>query len=500
MVINQHHLCIGCMHEIEQKDICPNCGLKQTGYKPIPRCLIPGTQLAQRYVLGKVLGEGSFGITYIGYDKQLEMPVAIKEYYPSDLVSRDVVRGNDTDVYLYGENGQEEYRQRLEGFLREARRLTRFNQLHCIVSVRDFFYANNTAYMVMDCIAGESLKKYIMREGPMDAGEVLRIFRPILESLEKIHATGMIHRDISPDNLLFDEEHNLVMIDFGAAELQNTELTRTVAVIFKRGFSPEEQYRSHGKQGPWTDIYALCASMYYAMTGQEPDEAIQRTLEDSLLPLSEYDIHGLTNHQMNAIMQGMAVYASDRYQNVKQLYDRLYETETHGGSDRHTESEKQSSGRRWMLLVAGISVLLGLVVCMGYFFETEILSVMPDSGMESTQSVTTTQEQATAATETTTQEQATAATETTTQEQATAATETTTQEQTTAATETTTQEQTTAVAVTTSEQTTEPVRSTQTSETEAPKTTQASKKSAKKSTKKKKRTENPAEQMDGFID
>ncbi|MBD8972520.1 MAG: serine/threonine protein kinase [Clostridiales bacterium] len=249
---------------MQGKEVCPYCGLEQRSYTPIPRCLIVGTRLADCYVLGKVLGEGSFGITYIGWDSLLEIPVAIKGYYPSDLVSRDVVRGNDNSVYLFSGIEKEEYDSRLERFLKEARNLTRFNQLPSIVSVRDFFYANNTAYIVMDYIEGESLKAYIKREGAMDAREVLKVFRPILESLEKMHVTGIIHRDISPDNLLFDADHNLVLIDFGAAELQNAELTRTVTITFKRGFSPEEQYRSHGKQGPWTDIYALCASMYYA--------------------------------------------------------------------------------------------------------------------------------------------------------------------------------------------------------------------------------------------
>ena len=365
MEINNHHLCIGCMHELHSKEVCPYCGLEQRSYTPIPRCLIMGTRLADRYVLGKVLGEGSFGITYIGWDTLLEIPVAIKEYYPSDLVSRDVVRGNDTSVYLFSGIEKEEYEKRLERFLKEARNLTRFNQLPSIVSVRDFFYANNTAYIVMDYIEGESLKTYIKRQGAMDAKEVLNVFRPILESLEKMHVTGIIHRDISPDNLLFDENHNLVLIDFGAAELQNAELTRTVTITFKRGFSPEEQYRSHGRQGPWTDIYALCASMYYAMTGVAPDEAIQRTIEDKVEPLWDKQDIGITKEQSKAIMKGMSVHGEDRFQSVAALYQQLYQENADKAvngnrGDRAGKEPKNIPAKRILcicmilLLIAGI--------------------------------------------------------------------------------------------------------------------------------------------------
>ncbi len=324
MEIHNRHFCIGCMKELYNKEVCSYCGLEQKSYTPVPRCLIPGTRLADRYVLGKILGEGSFGITYIGWDELLTIPVAIKEYYPSDLVSRDVLRGNATDVYLYAGMEKKEYDKKLDKFLEEARNLTRFNHLKAIVSVRDFFYANNTAYIVMDYIRGESLKSYIKRNGAMEAKEVLRIFRPVLESLEKMHLTGILHRDISPDNLLFDEENNLVLIDFGSAELQNADLTRSITINFKRGFSPEEQYRTHGKQGPWTDVYALCTSMYYAMTGVVPDEAIQRTIEDRVKPLWQYKNIDLSNEQMRAVMKGMAVQGKNRYQNVTQLYYQLY--------------------------------------------------------------------------------------------------------------------------------------------------------------------------------
>lgn len=353
MEINNHHLCIGCMNPLHDKTICSYCGLEQKGYKPIPRCLIPGTRLQERYILGKVLGEGNFGITYIGYDVLLEMPVAIKEYYPADLVSRDMLRGNDQDVYLYSTIEQAEYDKRLEKFLGEARNLTRFNNLNAVVTVRDFFYANHTAYMVMDYVSGESLKSYIARTGAMSGGEVLKMFRPVIEALEKIHETGMIHRDISPDNLLIDEDGELVLIDFGAAELGNVELTKTLTITFKRGFSPEEQYRSLGKLGAWTDIYALCATMYYAMTAKAPDEAIQRTIEDRIIPLWEWKNIDLSVIQMKAIMKGMEVRAEDRVQSASELSHFLYD-------ESETVLHKEKTRKPFAYLIAGV---LLLVIC-----------------------------------------------------------------------------------------------------------------------------------------
>ena len=395
MEINNHHLCIGCMHELHSKEVCPYCGLEQRSYTSIPRCLIMGTRLADRYVLGKVLGEGSFGITYIGWDTLLEIPVAIKEYYPSDLVSRDVVRGNDTSVYLFSGIEKEEYEKRLERFLKEARNLTRFNQLPSIVSVRDFFYANNTAYIVMDYIEGESLKTYIKRQGAMDAKEVLNVFRPILESLEKMHVTGIIHRDISPDNLLFDENHNLVLIDFGAAELQNAELTRTVTITFKRGFSPEEQYRSHGRQGPWTDIYALCASMYYAMTGVAPDEAIQRTIEDKVEPLWDKPDIGITKEQSRAIMKGMSVHGEDRFQSVAALYQQLYreniDTAVNGNRGRHAGKEQRNIPVKRILCICMILLLVAGIIggSAGYrIWSRSKNRKYEDPGMQVTEQIT----------------------------------------------------------------------------------------------------------------
>ena len=327
MEIENRHLCIGCMSELNSDGICPSCQLVQKDYAPIPRCLVPGTILENRYYLGKVIGEGAFGITYIGWDSRLAIPVAVKEYYPSDLVSRDLVRGTDTNVYFFEKEGQETYQQQLKQFLDEARNLSRFNQVNGIVAVRDFFYANNTAYIVMDYIEGCSLKSYVKEHGPFSGDKTLQLMKPVMEALSKVHAIGLIHRDISPDNILMNERGELILVDFGAARMRNSELTRSMTVVFKRGYSPEEQYRARGKQGPATDVYSICATMYFMMTGKAPEEAIQRLLEDKTVPLKQFST-GLSSVQIDAITKGMAVQAKDRYPSLQDLMQDLYENET----------------------------------------------------------------------------------------------------------------------------------------------------------------------------
>lgn len=324
MKVGTLYLCIGCMHALNEAGECTYCGLNQREYSPVPRCLVPGTKLCDRYYIGKVLGEGSFGITYIGWDSVLTFPVAIKEYYPSDLVSRDTIRGGDTDVYIYQKQEAQEYQKQLDCFLAEAKNLSRFNRLKGIVSVRDYFTANNTAYIIMDYVPGINLKKYIKQNGPLPGEKVLELMRPVCENIDIIHRTGLIHRDISPDNLLLDDMGRLVLVDFGAARIRNAEMTKTMTVVFKAGYSPEEQYRSKGKQGAWTDIYSLCATMYYMITGNTPSDSIQRVLDDKVPSLVQMDDVSLSKRKKEAIMKGMAVRAEDRLQTMTELNEVLF--------------------------------------------------------------------------------------------------------------------------------------------------------------------------------
>ena len=356
MNIEGSNLCIGCMKPLGQTGRCSFCGMKQEDYNPIPRCLLPGTRLADRDILGKVLGEGSFGITYIGWDSRLQIPVAIKEYFPSEMVSRDVICGHGNKVYLYENAKKNHYEEDIKKFLNEAKCLSKFNEVEGIVSVLDFFYENETAYIVMQFIDGVSVKEYIKKNGKMDGKKVLNAMRPVLLALEKVHRTGIVHRDISPDNIMIRKDGSLVLIDFGAARMRNIDNTKTMTVLFKRGFSPEEQYRYKGRWGAYTDVYSISATMYYMLTGEAPTDSVIRALGDdmpSLLNMKELEI---STKQKKAVMKGMAVNAKNRWQSIRELYDAMYEEEQNitSGSGR----------RRGIAGIAGAAVL-GTAITIG---------------------------------------------------------------------------------------------------------------------------------------
>ena len=326
MKVNGRERCVGCMKPLTAEGRCAYCGLQQDKYRPIPRCLRPGMCLRDRYVLGRVLGEGSFGISYIAWDCLLDTVVAIKEYFPASLVSRHISEEDeDTNVYIYEKRESQKYQESLKKYLGEAKSLSAYYDLGGIVSVRDFFYANNTAYIVMGYVDGISVKEYVEKNGPIEGEKFLRMLEPVIQSLAKVHQTGVLHRDISPDNMLLTRDEKLVLIDFGAARKENINMTRSMTVVFKRGFSPEEQYRTRGQQGAWTDVYALCATAYYALTGKAPDESIQRVLEDDMPSLTEMTDVDLPMQQKRAFMKGMTVDFHHRYQTMDELYQGLYQ-------------------------------------------------------------------------------------------------------------------------------------------------------------------------------
>ena len=326
MKVNGRERCVGCMKPLTAEGRCAYCGLQQDKYRPIPRCLRPGMCLRDRYVLGRVLGEGSFGISYIAWDCLLDTVVAIKEHFPASLVSRHISEEDeDTNVYIYEKRESQKYQESLKKYLGEAKSLSAYYDLDGIVSVRDFFYANNTAYIVMGYVDGISVKEYVEKNGPIEGEKFLRMLEPLIQSLAKVHQTGVLHRDISPDNMLLTRDEKLVLIDFGAARKENINMTRSMTVVFKRGFSPEEQYWTRGQQGAWTDVYALCATAYYALTGKAPDESIQRVLEDDMPSLTEMTDVDLPMQQKRAFMKGMTVDFHHRYQTMDELYQGLYQ-------------------------------------------------------------------------------------------------------------------------------------------------------------------------------
>lgn len=250
--------CMGCMEAFpkgkDKRSTCPLCGFSLESYDRAPRCLRLGSILKERYLIGRVLGEGSFGITYIGRDMLLDQIVAIKEYFPINHVSRDMLEEeSDTGntVYVYAGDEDESYKNGLEKFYNEAKILAKFHGIAVVVSVINFFYANGTAYLVMEYVDGITLKEYIKEHGPIAGERVLQMIHPVIKALSAIHKTGIIHRDISPDNILVNQKEELVLIDFGSARAERQTMTQSMAVKANRRFQSMESleaalYESRG--------------------------------------------------------------------------------------------------------------------------------------------------------------------------------------------------------------------------------------------------------------
>ena len=312
-------LCCGCMEHVGEGQPC-SCGFDGSVYHLAPHHLIPGTLIRNRYVLGKVLGEGGFGITYVGRDAVLDLKVAVKEFYMTGYVNRNNTFSPMVEVSV-GQHA-EQFLKNKDKFLKEARVLAKFANEKGIVGIRDFFEDNNTAYIVMDFLTGETLKSHLKEVGKLSWQETIKLMTPVINSLAQVHKQNIIHRDISPDNIMLTDKGEVNLLDFGAArELSDTDI-KSLSVILKPGFAPEEQYRSKGQQGPWTDIYALCATIYSCITGVLPDDSMERMFEDNLRSPHELE-PSCSIAVSNVIMKGMAVRQKDRYQSIDELLSDL---------------------------------------------------------------------------------------------------------------------------------------------------------------------------------
>lgn len=317
--------CYACFGELTGTEaVCPYCGFSFTNYEQHNWTLRPGTILAKKYYLGRVLGEGGFGITYIAWDINLSVAVAIKEYYPSGMASRDVASITGNTVISNKGEGETYYAEGLKRYVREATVLSGLFKLPGIVSVKDFFYENSTAYIVMEYIDGISLKEYLKRRGgTIDYTETLALMKPVMASLHTIHKNNLLHRDISPDNIMIDKGGNVKLIDFGAARRFGTGDEKSMTVVLKHGYAPMEQYSRHGEQGAWTDVYALSAVMYRCITGRAPMDSIDRLREDEYVSIGKI-CRSMPRHIADAIDKGLAVRPSNRYSNLIEMYNDIY--------------------------------------------------------------------------------------------------------------------------------------------------------------------------------
>src|SRR5262245_17801530 len=265
-------LCLSCLQIGDQCTACQACGFDERVPPASPLHLPPRSILHGQYLLGRVLGQGGFGITYLGWDLNLDQAVALKEYLPTDFASRSA---GHTIVTPYGDDGVVNFEYGLEAFEAEARTLARCYTLPGVVDVLNYFRENGTGYIVMHYLRGKTLRDHLRERGsPLPFDEAAAIMQPLLVALQEVHRLNLVHRHISPDNVYMGETGRVCLLDFGAARNAVRDRSKSLSVQFKVGYTPEEQYRREGRQGPWTDIYAAAATMYRVMTGVPPPPAL----------------------------------------------------------------------------------------------------------------------------------------------------------------------------------------------------------------------------------
>ena len=316
-------------------------------------CLRKGTRLIGRYTIEGVLGQGGFGITYLGIDELHEKKVAIKEFFPQGIVTRNIEYQDTVTVTFVGE--KDNYEKGKNRFLKEARTMAKFSKDEGIVKALDFFEINNTAYIVMEYLEGITLKQYLRENQRIAPEDLIELLVPLIEALDEIHSQGMIHRDISPDNIMVLPDGRIKLMDFGAARDYTEFGEKSLSIVLKPGYAPPEQYQTHGVQGPWTDIYALCATMYKCITGENPPDAIERVMDDHLKKISAFGIPVLPQIE-KAIIKGMSVTAKDRYQNVGDFCEDLY-----GGYEENSEPEAEESQAEPVVAEANVETKMDML-------------------------------------------------------------------------------------------------------------------------------------------
>jgi serine/threonine protein kinase len=309
---------MGCMREKGDARVCSECGFEEGTAPERPGQLWPRTVLEDKYLIGRVLGQGGFGITYLAWDRMLDRKLAIKEHYPREIC----IRGRDEHtVQPLTQRLRDDYDYGLKKFVEEGRAMARFYDHPGIVLLLDFFEGNGTAYIVMAYVAGMTFKQYLQNHGgKVGFRPALDIITPVMDALREVHRQGMLHRDVSPDNIYINEKKEVKILDFGSTRYAVREFSQVPAV--KPGYSPIEQYGQAGKQGTWTDVYATAATLYRAITGQVPPDAPDRLRVDPLIPPSRLGI-SMPRAAENALLKALSVQAKDRFQTMDHFWNAL---------------------------------------------------------------------------------------------------------------------------------------------------------------------------------
>ena len=366
--------CVNCFELYDDRfEVCHHCGHVPGDPARELNHLYPGMILNSRYIVGQVLGFGGFGITYKVWDQRLSTVLAIKEYYPGGLVNR--VPGTK-NVILFTNNRQNEYAHGMARFLEEARSMAKFSSHKSIINVFDFFEENNTAYIVMEYLEGITLSAFL-KNNRLDLNGSISLILHICAALKDIHAAGIIHRDVSPDNIFLCTNNLIKLIDFGAARFYADE-ERQLTIILKPGFAPPEQYEGVNIQGPWTDIYALGATLFLMVTGVKPEESTNRKIADTLTPPIELDDH-IPEHISNTIMKAMAIDKHLRFSSVAEFEKAL-------NNERKVlpvaKERKKRRRRRFATVFASVLIIaISVGIFLFYWNQQKLDMTLPDASI-----------------------------------------------------------------------------------------------------------------------
>lgn len=318
--MEKQRICYNCFKPISSDGACPHCGYSDESMEgKYPLALPEGTILDGRYIVGRVLGQGGFGATYVAQEYSTKKLIAIKEYLPVEMATRD----SKYDLTIFGGQHRDNFAYGKECFLNEAKTLAKVKGDPNVVEVFSFFEEHNTAYFTMEYVEGRSLQQVVKESGGrISTREANRILVPVMRAIGRIHKKGIIHRDIAPDNIMINADGTGKLIDFGAARYSIGEKSCSLDVLLKHGFAPKEQYTKRGRQGPYTDVYAMAATYYYAITGRVPQEAIDRMELDQLVRPSALGAD-IDQKSELALLKAMAIQAADRYQNMEAFIEEL---------------------------------------------------------------------------------------------------------------------------------------------------------------------------------
>ena len=354
-------LCMGCMEQIEDHlSTCPYCGFNEMELRQEAYYLDPGTVVGGKYIVGRVLSYGGHTVSYLGMDAEKNRKVIVKEYLPSDFSTRSE---GEKEVTIYSGDGQEQFEQGLTNFLNEANRIQRLQGVEGIAKVYDCIAENETGYVISEYVEGKTLKEILEGGKKYSVREAARFIRELLKGLEKVHHMDIVHCDISPETIMVTDTGDIKLTDFGATRYVTTANSKSLSIILKRGYAPEEQYRSKGKRGPWTDVYAVGAVMYRMLTGIVPQESVERALSDDLKEPSKLGVP-ISKDMENALMNALNVYQKDRTPSAEAFLKELSSTNV----KRRKAKQKKNKTGRFPLWAKGLVAALVCVVLGGGAF------------------------------------------------------------------------------------------------------------------------------------